>query len=49
MKIPVVGFLLLTALLAGCSNVADDGRWEEAIVEYDEVIRLDSQFALAFK
>ena len=45
MKILAVVFLLLTALFAGCSNVAD----EEAIAEYDEVIRLDQQDAGAYK
>ena len=37
MKILAVVFLLLTASLAGCSDVADDddGRWEKAIAEYD--------------
>ena len=59
MKIPVVVLLLLTIALAGCSNAAighynagvqlsDDGRWEEAMAEYDEAIRLDPQLALAY-
>lgn len=54
MKNPVlVVLLLLTVLLAGCvsfgiksfpSNEADDHRrWEKAIAEYDEAIRLDPQ------
>ena len=58
MKNPVVVLLLLMAV-AGCSDavtdhnntgikLSDDGRWEEAIAEYDEAIRLDLQFALAY-
>lgn len=60
MKIPVVVLLLLlTVALAGCSDAAidhknagiklsNDGRWEQAIAEYNEALRLDPQHARAY-
>jgi len=60
MRIPVFPILLLlTFALVGCSNAEIDhsdagvqlssaGRWEEAITEFDEAIRLNPRDVLAY-